>query len=288
MSPGLSSSGATSTIATTGGKQLIKLGTRLIVGITIEGTLLKYPPNVAAHRYRLRPHLSYFGRVLHKLKCDVTLFTAAGPLEWDYAFRRFRHELCCPQARFVQDDGQNLFLQGALSEIAAEAASRPDRILHINCRASHSVNLGQLIVVEPMVDTRRLRGTQRAKAEATPESKSVALTVDDYSLVALAEMIKELASSDVAVASYLRMEPLIENIRVPMYGSVHALPIENCDHIEQLDLDQLQVSEPIQWDPTTGAAKPEVERALKKETTEEKDDGVPDIQETTEHADLFK
>ncbi|CUE59173.1 Hypothetical protein, putative [Bodo saltans] len=285
MSPGLSSS--SSAVATTGGKQLIKLGTRLVVGITIDGTLLKYPPHAAVHRYRLRPYLSYFGKVLNKLKCDVTLFTQAGSLDWDFAFRRFRHELCCPQARFVQDDG-SLFLQGALTEVAASIASRPDRILFLNCRASHSVNLNQLLVLEPMIDTRRLRGTARAKAEATPESKTVALTVDDYSLVAAAEMIKELASSDVPVASYLSMEPLVETIRVPMYGPVNALPIENCDHIEQLDLELLEVSEPIKWDPTTGAAKPEAERAKKTGDNVEVDDGVPEIKETKEHADMFK
>lgn len=267
----------------------MKLGTRLVVGITLDGTLIKYNDNTSAHRYRMRPYLNYFGKVLHKLKCDVTLFTAAGPLEWDYAFRRLRHEMCCPNARLVQDDGMQVVQEEVLQEIAEGVASRSDRLLHINCRASHSVNLKQLLVVEPMIVTKRLRGTERAKLLATPESKTIALTVDDYSLVAAAEMIKELAASDVSVAEYLKMEPLIETIRVPMYGQIHALPMENCDHIEMLDLEQLEVSEPIQWDPTTNAAKPTVMRKAKEEgASDEKDDGVPDIPETQEHKDMFK
>lgn len=274
-------------LAHSGGRQLVKLGTRLIVGIQLDGTLLKMAERSAAHRYRLRPYLGYFGRLLGTLKCDVTLFTKAGPLEWEYAFRRFRHEFGCPGARFVQDDDLGSVVhQEVLCELAAEVASRPDRILHIGCRASHSVNINQLLVVEPLKLTKRLRGSERAKIDSKPEDKRVALTIDDYSLVAVAEMIKELAASDVAVCEYLKMEPLVESVRVPMYGTIHALPMENCDHIEQIDLSQLEVSEPIQWDAETGAVKHKT--TASPQTAPKANDVPDDIPETKEHAEMFK
>lgn len=74
-------------------------------------------------------------------------------------------------------------------------------------------------------------------------SRAVTINMEDYSLVALAEMIAEMASSDVAVAHYLKMEPLIEKVQVPFHGTANYLPPENCDNIELLNWDEIKVME---------------------------------------------
>ncbi|KAG8340336.1 hypothetical protein ERJ75_001660700 [Trypanosoma vivax] len=101
-----------------------------------------------------------------------------------------------------------------------------------------------------------------AGREMSNEVREAALAArrEDYTLVALAGMLVELAAADVAVADFLRVEPLVEKIRVPFHGEVNYLPIENCDDMEQWDWNAVEVREME----------------------------VPEVEERDEHRDMFK
>ncbi|ESS67536.1 hypothetical protein TcG_05860 [Trypanosoma cruzi] len=99
-------------------------------------------------------------------------------------------------------------------------------------------------------------------------SAALAINREDYTLVALAGMLVELAAADVAVADYLRVEPLVEKLTVPFHGEVNYLPMENCDDMELWDWDAVEVRE-----------------ARRKEEAET---AVPEVEEREEHRDLFK
>ncbi|ORC86003.1 uncharacterized protein TM35_000311890 [Trypanosoma theileri] len=90
---------------------------------------------------------------------------------------------------------------------------------------------------------------------------ALAIKREDYTLVALAGMLVELAAADVAVADYLRVEPLVEKLSVPFHGDVNYLPVENCEDMEQWDWETVEVREaPL----------------------------VPDVEEREEHRNMFK
>lgn len=97
-------------------------------------------------------------------------------------------------------------------------------------------------------------------------SRALAINMEDYSLVALSEMIAEMAASDVSVAEYLKMEPLIEKVEVPFHGKANYLPPENCDNIDLLNWDEIKVME-----------------------KKARETGVPEtVEETAEHKDFFQ
>ncbi|KEG08294.1 hypothetical protein DQ04_07511010 [Trypanosoma grayi] len=96
---------------------------------------------------------------------------------------------------------------------------------------------------------------------------ALAINREDFTLVALAGMLVELAAAEVAVADYLRVEPLVEKLTVPFHGAVNYLPAENCDDMEQWDWDAVEVRE---------AKRAEAAAA------------VPEVEEREEHHNLFK
>ncbi|KPA77543.1 hypothetical protein ABB37_06920 [Leptomonas pyrrhocoris] len=111
--------------------------------------------------------------------------------------------------------------------------------------------------------------TTATDSEASAEtsmSRALAINLEDYSLVALSEMIAEMAASDVSVAEYLRMEPLIEKVEVPFHGKANYLPPENCDNIDLLNWDEIKVME-----------------------KKARDTGEPEtVEETAAHKDFFQ
>ncbi|RNF23948.1 uncharacterized protein Tco025E_02685 [Trypanosoma conorhini] len=112
-----------------------------------------------------------------------------------------------------------------------------------------------------------LHGEAREGARDDVRAAALAINREDYTLVALAGMLVELAAADVAVAEYLRVEPLVEKLSVPFHGEVNYLPAENCDDMEQWDWAAVEVRE---------AAAQEAAAV------------VPDVEERAEHKDLFK
>ncbi|SCU68512.1 uncharacterized protein TEOVI_000911300 [Trypanosoma equiperdum] len=91
------------------------------------------------------------------------------------------------------------------------------------------------------------------------EVREAALAVkrEDYTLVALAGLLVELAATDASVADFLRVEPLVEKLRVPFHGNVNYLPIENCDDMMFWDWNAVEVREAESM--ATAAETPEVE-----------------------------
>ncbi|CCW69526.1 unnamed protein product [Phytomonas sp. Hart1] len=95
---------------------------------------------------------------------------------------------------------------------------------------------------------------------------NLAINKEDFTLVALAEIITELAASESSVIDYFKKEVLVEKINVPAHGIINYLPIENCDYINMLDWEQVRVEE-----------------RQRNEGNE-----MPEVQEREEHKDLFK
>ena len=290
-------SGPGGAIVSSAGKQLVTLGTRLIVGINLVDTILHIPPST--HRisqYRLRPYLKYFSTVLHKFKCDVTIFSELSVEDNWLTLSRLRHEIepleptfhPVPLSRTLVM--RNNMVEKALLRKASELMTPSTRILFIDAECDIKFNALQTLVVDRYVPVKRIRNSDQDPT-VTPEQKKLALTVNDYTLVALAELIKDLAASNVpesmyakpeprpsvigsdgkekprkvavgiAVDDFLRLEPLVEKINVPMHGIANYLPMENCDHMDCIDLDKLEVSEPLIFD---------------------------DVKETDEHRQMFK
>ncbi|CAG9569666.1 conserved hypothetical protein [Leishmania major strain Friedlin] len=110
-------------------------------------------------------------------------------------------------------------------------------------------------------------GNKDIKEEQQQLSMSCALAVnlEDYSLVALAEMIAEMSASETSVADYIKTEPLIEKVEVPFHGKANYLAPENCDNIDLLNWDEIQVLEKAH-----GTGVPEM------------------VEETEDHKDFFR
>ncbi|KAK7197519.1 hypothetical protein NESM_000701700 [Novymonas esmeraldas] len=79
--------------------------------------------------------------------------------------------------------------------------------------------------------------------DAAGLTRSLAINMEDHSLVALAEMVAEMTASDMSVADYIRTEPLIEKVEVPFHGKANYLAPENCDDIDLLHWDEIEVME---------------------------------------------
>lgn len=93
----------------------------------------------------------------------------------------------------------------------------------------------------------------------------LAIPQEDFTLVALADIVTQLAASDLSVRDFLTREPLVECLRVPFHGPAHYLPADNCDSIDCLDWSSTSVS-PASTPPSD----------------------VPDVEETEEHRNFFR
>ena len=275
MCKALTTSGATSN----SGRQIIVLKSKLILGINVHDTLIHFPREDTVFRNRTRPFLKYFGSVLDKFHVDITLFTLVPPAQKDAIFHRFFREF--PVSRhpnfYFNNSGNRAeddVYQEILNSRARQLGSTQQRILFIDAATRHHVTPKQTIILEKFEPkSRRIRASESAKRLATPEQKQIAMTHADYTLIALAEMIKEIAISQEPVSEYLKREPMIEKVKVPFFGEANLLPMENCDHIDQMDLDALDVREASH---------------VMTEEEETTADGVEDAKETDAHKDLFK
>ncbi|KAG5485487.1 hypothetical protein LSCM1_07572 [Leishmania martiniquensis] len=103
---------------------------------------------------------------------------------------------------------------------------------------------GRFAALEATSDPTASGRSQGIEAERTSTiSNAVAMNIEDYSLVALAEMIAEMSASDTSVAEYIKTEPLIEKVEVPFHGKANYLATDNCDHIDLLNWDEIHVME---------------------------------------------
>ncbi|CCW62192.1 unnamed protein product [Phytomonas sp. EM1] len=111
-----------------------------------------------------------------------------------------------------------------------------------------------------------INNEEKAASSDVPIATSLAINKEDFTLVALAEIIAELAASEGNVSDYLNTEVLVEKIKVPSHGVINYLPIENCDYINMLDWEHVRVEEKRRNDASV----------------------IPEVQEREEHKDLFK
>lgn len=268
----------TTSASSSGAKQVIILKSKLILGINVHDSVIHFPKEDTVFRNRTRPFLKYFGSVLEKFHVDVTLFTLVPQAQKDAVFHRFFREFPVSKPNFYFNNSGNRaeddVYQDILDQRARMLGSTQKRILFIDAATRHHVTPKQTIILEKFEPkTRRIRASERAKRLATPEQGQIAMTHADYTLIALAEMIKEIAMSQEPVADYLKREPMIEKVKVPFFGEANLLPMENCDHIDQIDLEALDVRE-------ASHVLTEEEEAM--------GDGVHEVKETDAHKDLFK
>ena len=277
-------SGSGAAVVPSAGKQLVTLGTRLVVGISMENTIMHIPPhNQRIAAFKLRPYLKYFATVLHKFKCDVTIFSYLSLEDHWVTLARLRRELEPLQPTFFPVPVTKVALlrdqmiEKALLKQAGQCMTPASRILFIDSECDIKFTPAQTIVLERFAPVKRLRNSERDQS-VTPEQGKLALTMNDYSLVALGELIKDLAASNIpldtyakkqphspvigvdgtekrkpapagiAVEDFLRLEPLVEKVHVPMHGLSNYLPMENCDHMDCIDLEKLEISEPLTFD----------------------------------------
>lgn len=125
------------------------------------------------------------------------------------------------------------------SEVAAAAAAAEASPL----LPQHPVHSGGAATAGSSAPGENARVTTgRASLPAVPAGQP-AINMEDYTLIALSEMIAGLAASEVSVHDYLRVEPMVEGVRVPFHGIAHYLPMENCDHIDVIDWEYVTVKE---------------------------------------------
>eukprot|EP00796_Vickermania_ingenoplastis_P000604 gene604-332_t len=94
--------------------------------------------------------------------------------------------------------------------------------------------------------------------------------VEDFTCVALATLLAELAASTLTVKTFLRREVvLLEPLRIPMHEECFYLAKDNCEDLEMVDWDEVQVME----------AKAEERR---------QEEVGPRVKETAEHASMFQ
>jgi hypothetical protein len=272
----------TGAVVAAGGKQLITLGTRLVVGIHLNDTIVHFPNSGnGVMQFRMRPFLKYFATVLQRFKVDVMLFTNFSVNDHWMTLARLRRELEPLEPIFYGVPLSTMAIMRSdmvavqLQKRAVACMTPPSRILFIDSEADVKFPITQTLVLERFAPARRLRNSERDPTVA-PEHKKLALTMNDYTLVALAEIIKDMAASNVpqdvharpsgvpeivvgkdgktrkrrpplgiAVEDYLRLEPLVEKVSVPMHGLTNYLPIENCDHMDEMDISKLEISEPL-------------------------------------------
>lgn len=93
--------------------------------------------------------------------------------------------------------------------------------------------------------------------------------LQDYICVALATIIAELCASPppLTVREFLNREPLLEQLEVPLHGKCFYLPVDNCEDLELIDWNEVEVQE---------------ELAMKREGEPD-----PEVKETADHKDFF-
>ena len=220
------------TLSNSGGSIVNAARPRLHVGLTLGGTLLSY--GARPGHFHLRPHLAYFARVLKKAQCDVTVFSPFPESQQEAHLRKFRANFPHHHRVISRCDDLSDY-SGILCAVCESAECDPRRILMIDSAISGKFWCHQTLILEKYVPQKRLRGDQRAIALAMAEHKQLASAAEDMALVAVADMILELSRAPSStVPDYLKMEPLVEKVRVPGHGEASFLPNENCDHIEMV------------------------------------------------------
>lgn len=221
-----------SLVSSTSGSITTLAKPRLHVGLTIGGTILAFGSRPG--HYAVRPHLSYFARVLQKAQCDVTLFSPFTEAQQDSQLRKMRASFPHHHRVISRCDDLSDF-SGIMTAVCESAGCDPRRILMIDSSITSKFWCHQTLLMEKFTPQKRLRGDHRAIASAIADQKQIASAADDMALVAVADMVLELSKAlGSSVSDYLKVEPLIEKVRVPGYGEAYFLPNENCDHIEMV------------------------------------------------------
>jgi hypothetical protein len=251
--------------------QIITLGHRLILGIMFEGCLACVPTTRDAHlRYTRRPYLAYFASVCRHFKADVTIFTeinrhVAKRVVFNPNFEK--HFFPCTHRVVYDTSSMSLKsvkpfnYQDFLEKRAKEAGTHVGRCLFVEAQCSHRFFLSQSLVLQRYEGRMRLRNSD-VKNPSSAAEKSVAVAENDCTLIALAEMIKELACSNEHVCHFLAREPLVESVRVPFHGHSFVLPKDKCDLVEEFDIDKLEVSEPAVYNEECTIVETEEHKAM--------------------------
>jgi len=262
--------------STSQSNQLIRLAPRLLVVVQCLGTIFPVTEGPGFHWTVMRPHVRYFCHVLRKFKCDVTFLTPIDEAMFPHPFARLRQNLAGGGAgpgtstcQFILDDPHN-FDQNNIDQFVAQRATKlhttPRRCLLVDAEISPRYLLDRTLVLEPFEGRQAaprlpkqpltgpipIRTSNRTSSSVAPnkyvidgETKAVVVRRDDRMLIAVADMIREMCTTETTVADYLKVEPLVEKIRVPQFGWVNYLPQENCNDIDAIDLADFETADPV-------------------------------------------
>ena len=225
-------------------RSIVPLSCRLFVLLRMHHVLVL--PDLVMGRLKCRSHLKYFASVLQRCNVDVTIAT---PFDFTsdthgHFVDSFAKEFPCP-FRHVHFPGRTFFQAPSVVErIVTESGGKLSRVLYIEGEVSQTYYRSNTIVVEACSQKVRLQGEERKKKYKTEEenSTSLAITQPDNLLLALTEIVKDMALNTEADVSYaLKTEAMLELVKVPSIGEVFYLPMENCDHFEQMDVASMDV-----------------------------------------------
>lgn len=209
---------------------------KLHVGIGLTDTLLWF--STRHGQYKTRPNLAYFAKVLRKNHCDVTIFSPFREEQQVDALKQFRADFPHHHRIISRCDDVAEYMT-IMESVVASSHSDPTRVLFLESHMNFKFYPWQTLLVDRFKPQKRLRGDEKAKSLASVSDKYLAATSEDMSLVAVADMINELTTTELStpVEEYLKMEPLVERVSVPgQTDEFFFLPDENCDHIERVTI----------------------------------------------------
>lgn len=149
-----------------GDTQVLRLASRLIVGIRLQGTIGFIDP-AHPHIIKPRPYLKYLAETLHRLRCDVTLIVPTNPQHDQPLFDRFHAREFPVAFRFLHDQRKFIGAGGGRGNrkrgiapnnyteylrTAANAANHTgpslDRVLFIDSEVNYRFSPVQTLVLE--------------------------------------------------------------------------------------------------------------------------------------------
>lgn len=216
---------------------VIKVSSKLMVGVYFEGTLGKISPGL--FQVRARPHFSYFCKVLKHFQVDLTVFTP--PLS-NLSFFEKKVGSMLPIQRIIQEHGAPQKTQQIMRYLRGENQVAEERVLFLDSSVSRRFNITQMLVLEEFRSREQQQGVNR---NIRSLERALIKRQSDFTLVAAAELIKELTLSEMSVRDYLLLEPLVEKVKIPGWGTANYLPAENCEHMEELSMIELESTRSI-------------------------------------------
>lgn len=151
-----------------------------------------------------------------------------------------------------------------------EVAAPPTTGSKVSASSSSSSSFTASRSVSPRVDPTRTETGLVAYQAPLPSS-----LLQDYICVALATFLTELSAgspSSTTVKGFLQKEPILEPLRVPMHGTCFYLAKENCQDLEMVDWNEVEVVEQTHEEDEKKRTSAAMGPSVRSEKSEKEDD----------------